>query len=105
MGIFTKGVAFLALPLLVVSLANAAQSGAGDKGSPERGAKLYSACAPCHTMKGNGIAGNPEAELLEKMQGYRSGVFSEGKIKRMQEALQGLNEQELLDVAAYISTM
>lgn len=93
----------LALPLvLVASLMGEAFSAAGN---PATGASLFEACVPCHTLNGNGVAGLPVDVLMQKMTQYQTIVSDNPKIQGMQQALQPMSQQDLMDLAAYISQM
>ena len=96
--------ALLALPLLIVAGTVQAQTWP-DGGNPSEGATLYGGCVPCHTLNGNGIAGKPVPDLMNKMKGFQSGTFSNPKMIGMQQALQPLSDKQLLDLAAYINKM
>ena len=98
-----KYLALLSLPLLVIGLSVEAQSAM--EGNPARGASLFESCAPCHTYTGKGVAGLPEETLMQKMQQYQTGTFDNPKVQSMQKVLQPMSQQDLLDLAAYISKM
>lgn len=74
-------------------------------GNPAMGAALYETCVPCHTLKGNGISGKTEAKLMASMQNYQTGTFSGAKVQQMQTLLRGLSQEQLIDLARYISKM
>lgn len=74
-------------------------------GNPATGAALYENCVPCHSLKGNGIAGKTEASLMASMQNYQTGTFKEPKVQKMQSILRGLSQEQLMDLARYISKM
>ena len=100
-----KGVGFLALPVFCLLLAGEATSAQQWFGNPAVGASLYENCVPCHTLQGKGIAGLPESVLMEKMEAYQNGTYDDPKIQGMQQVLQPLSQQQLLDLAAYITKM
>lgn len=101
-----KGIGLLAIPVVALMMAGEAQSQDWPgKGRPAEGATLYEACTPCHTLKGNGIAGKPEAELMSKMKHYQTGTFENSKVKVMQNVMKGMSDQQLLDLSAYITKM
>ena len=60
---------------------------------------------PCHTLNGNGLAGKPVSDLMDKMKAYQSGTFTDAKLLGMQQVLKPLSDKQLLDLAAYINKM
>lgn len=78
---------------------------AAPQGNPALGAELYNKCTPCHGLDGKGMAGKPAENLLMKMQAYQNGTFNAPKIENMQKVLKTMNQQNLIDLAAYISQM
>lgn len=96
-------VCLLALPLLALTLADDARSAM--EGNPARGASLYEACVPCHTLQPKAMAGKPAEALLQKMLGYQKMTTDNPKIQGMKKTLDPLNQQDLMDLAAYISKM
>ena len=101
---FMKYACVSALPLLVAAGAAQAQTWP-DGGNPSEGAALYDGCVPCHTLNGNGLAGKPVSELMDKMKAYQSGTFTDAKLLGMQQVLKPLSDKQLLDLAAYINKM
>ncbi|WP_294511883.1 c-type cytochrome [uncultured Bilophila sp.] len=94
----------MALPLLVAAGAAQAQTWP-DGGNPSEGATLYDSCVPCHTLNGNGLAGMSVPDLMEKMKGFQTGTYTDGKMVGMQNVLKPLSDKQLLDLAAYINKM
>ena len=94
----------MALPLLVAAGAAQAQTWP-DGGNPSEGATLYDSCVPCHTLNGNGLAGMSVPDLMEKMKGFPTGTYTDGKMVGMQNVLKPLSDKQLLDLAAYINKM
>ena len=101
---FVKYACVLALPLLVIAGAAQAQTWP-DGGNPSVGATLYDSCVPCHTLNGNGIAGKSVQTLMDKMKAIQAGNFSAPRMISMQQVLQPLSDNQLLDLAAYITKM
>lgn len=91
------------IPLILVTISHI--SFAAEEANPAHGASLFEQCATCHTYNGNGIAGLPEKELIEKMQKYQNGTFTKPKVIGMQKVLKPMSQQDLWDLAAYISKM
>ncbi len=91
------------IPLLLLVISH--MSFAAEKGNPAQGASLFEQCATCHTYNGNGIAGLSEKELMKKMQHYQNGTFTKPKVIGMQKVLKPMSQQDLWDLAAYISKM
>ena len=100
-----KCTGLLALPVLGLMLASPADSAQQWIGNPATGAELYDPCVPCHTLRGNGIAGAKEDALIDKMKKYRTGTYASPKIQGMQKVLQSMSDQQLFDLAAYITKM
>lgn len=94
----------MALPLLVAAGAAQAQTWP-DGGNPSEGATLYDSCVPCHTLNGNGLAGMSVPDLMEKMKGFQTSTYTDGKMVGMQNVLKPLSDKQLLDLAAYINKM
>ena len=99
----TIGALLVVSTMAVAGLAIAASN--APEGNPAVGAELFNSCVPCHTLNGNGVAGKPVQELLTKMRQYQTGTFDNPKVQGMQKALQSMNEQNLLDLAAYMTKM
>lgn len=74
-------------------------------GNPATGAALYENCTPCHGLNGKGVAGKSEARLMAAMQNFQTGTFSDQKVLKMQGILRGLSQEQLVDLARYISKM
>ncbi len=100
-----KCTGILALPVLGLMLASPASSAQQWIGNPATGAELYDACVPCHTLQGKGIAGLKEDVLIGKMKEYQAGTYADPKIQGMQKVLQSMSDQQLFDLAAYITKM
>lgn len=105
-----KFIGLLSLPLFVLgvtgnAISQTAQQTTQQPGNPAIGAELYDTCVPCHTLNGNGVAGLPIPELMSKMKAYQTGTFTDPKVIGMQEVLQPLSEQQLLDLATYMTKM
>lgn len=101
-----KFIGLLSLPLLVLGVTgNAISQTAQQPGNPAVGAELYDTCVPCHTLNGNGVAGLPIPELMSKMKAYQNGSFTDPKVIGMQQVLQPLSDQQLLDLATYMTKM
>lgn len=75
------------------------------------GAKLYGAkCAECHgadgkdsAISGKAIAG--DTAVLTKLTGYKAGSFGGDQKATMQASLEGLNDDQMKAVAAYVTTL
>ena len=93
----------LLLPLFVLALTVEARSAM--EGNPARGAQLFEGCTPCHTYTGKGVAGLPVDTLMQKMQQYQTGTYDNPKIQGMQDVLKPMSQQDLTDLAAYITKM
>lgn len=103
MNMFVKRVAFVALPVMTLMFANVAYSQM--QGNPANGASLYEGCVPCHTLAGKGLAGQPEAQLVNKMTAIQNGTFTNPKAIEMQNVLKPMSAQQVLDLASYITKM
>lgn len=74
------------------------------------GAKLYGAkCAECHgadgkdsAISGKAIAG--DTAVLTKLTGYKAGSFGGDQKATMQASLEGLNDDQIKAIAAYVTT-
>lgn len=100
---FVKRASFVVLPVMTLMFANVAYSQL--QGNPATGASLYESCVPCHSLMGKGIAGQPEAQLVTKMQTIQKGTFTKPKAIEMQNVLKPMSPQQVQDLAAYISKM
>lgn len=75
------------------------------------GAKLYGAkCAECHgadgkdsAISGKAIAG--DTAVLTKLTGYKAGSFGGDQKATMQASLEGLNDDQMKAIAAYVTTL
>lgn len=103
MNMFMKRVALVAIPVLTLVGADIAYSQM--QGNSATGASLYNSCVPCHTLTGKGIAGLPEGDLVSKMQAIQQGTFTQPKAIEMQKVLAPMSQQDLLDLASYITKM
>ena len=101
---FMKYACVLALPLLVAAGAAQAQTWP-DGGNPSEGAALYDGCVPCHTLNGNGLAGKPVSELMDKMKAYQRVTYSDAILLGIMQVLKPLSDRQLLDLAGYIKKM
>lgn len=75
------------------------------------GVKLYGAkCAECHgadgkdsAISGKAIAG--DTAVLTKLTGYKAGSFGGDQKATMQASLEGLNDDQMKAIAAYVTTL
>ncbi len=74
-------------------------------GDPARGAALYKNCVSCHGSQGRGVAGQTEGQLMAAMQNYQTGSYTNRHVVKMQRVLRTLSQDQLADLAAYISKM
>lgn len=74
-------------------------------GNPAVGAELFNSCTPCHGLQGKSVAGLPEKELMQKMEAYRQGTYNDAQTVKMQKILQQMSQQQLFDLAAYMTKM
>ncbi len=81
---------------------NMTYAGGGD---PVRGAALYVKCSGCHGLDGGKLAGQAENTLLDKMHAIKAHPSDKPKIQAMYKMFNGMTEQELLDLAAYMTKM
>lgn len=103
MNIFAKRAVLVALPVMTLIFANVAYSKM--QGDPAAGAALFENCVPCHTLMGKGIAGQPEDQLVSKMTAIQNGTFTNPKALEMQKVLKPMSEQQVFDLASYITKM
>lgn len=95
------------IPLLLM-LSALALSPIAHAGDVERGASISMTCAACHGAQGVSplpamypdLAGQSQAELVEKLEAYRSGE-NDNPIMAAQAA--NLSDQDIADLAAYFS--
>lgn len=98
--------------LLAVGVSMLAISGSAVAGN---GAKLYAekTCTACHGPKGNKplmpdypkIAGQNEAYIVKQMMDIKSGARANGNSAAMNGVMVLVNEQEIKDIAAYLSKL
>lgn len=98
---------FLALAMSLVLNTQAAQAAAGNA---EEGKKKFYTCAGCHSVDGYSnavpnypvprIGGQHAEAVLAALQAYRDGSRRHGS---MEGNANGWTEQDLLDIAAYVS--
>lgn len=98
--------------MLVAALSAAMLSGYAQAGD---GKKLYSekTCNACHGPTGNKglmpdypkIAGQNEAYLVKQMNDIKSGARSNGNSAAMKGVMHLVNDQEIKDIAAYLSKL
>lgn len=100
-----KCTGILALPVLGLMMASPAGSAQQWIGNPATGAELYNSCVPCHSLQGNGIAGLKEDVLIGKMKEYQAGSYADPQIQGMQKVLRAMPDQQIFDLAAYITKM
>jgi cytochrome c553 len=90
-----------AIFLLAIGSAQAA-------GNVADGKAKSATCAACHGANGQGVAPNPalagksEAELLQKLQDFKSGKINNAVMKAMAA---GLSEQDMENLAAYYASL
>ena len=71
-------------------------------GDPVKGAVLYEQCVSCHGLEAKGLTGQTEAELMAEMQTFQMNAYTEPRILKMQRILNGMSQEQLLDISAYI---
>ena len=71
-------------------------------GDPVKGAALYEQCVSCHGLQAKGLTGQTEAELMAEMQNYQMNTYTDPRILKMQRILNGMSQEQLLNIAAYI---
>lgn len=109
---------FIASFSLIFSV-NAAEkfAGAGDmpqgykSGDAEEGSALVGVCASCHGADGNSInsdwpklAGQNQRYLYEQLQYFKDGERNNALMMSVTPYLQALNDDDLLDIAAFYSS-
>lgn len=75
------------------------------------GAKIFGAkCAECHgangkeaSISGKAIAG--DTAVLSKLTGYKSGSFGGEQKATMQASLEGLSDEDIKALAAYVGSL
>jgi cytochrome c553 len=98
----------------VASLPEADPAPVVEGGDPQRGAQRYALCAACHGANGAGneqmkaprLAGTSDWYLVSSLQKFKAGIRGStpnGAVMRSFAAQ--LDEQGILDVVAYISTL
>lgn len=97
----------LAVGVSMVAISSAALAGDG--------AKLYAekTCTACHGPKGNKplmpdypkIAGQSEAYIVKQMTDIKSGARANGNSAAMQGVMVLVNDQDIKDIAAYLSKL
>ena len=92
---------FCAFGVLCIALqAHAAE------GDVAAGEKLYKAsCMSCHKEKPGKMAGKPVADLVAKTKKYKTMACPTGKVATMQQAIKGLSDQQITDIAVYLNSM
>lgn len=98
---FKQGILIITLAILFLSNVALAEM----QGNPTKGESLYKGCVPCHADTGKGIAGLPQDALVEIMLEYQEETYTNRKQVKMQQVLKPMTKQELMDLAAYISTL
>ena len=96
--------------LIVVSLILLNVSFAGNA---EKGAKLYSKCIACHGKTGMGkksqkapmIAGQYDWYIISQINAIKTGKRSNRNTKKMMPFVKNLKQEQIEDLAAYISSM
>jgi len=83
-------------------------------GNPEKGKALYARCAACHGADGKlkalgksaPIAGLPAEQIIKDLEGYKAGTLNKyGLGATMKSQVATLSEQDIKDLAAYISSL
>ncbi len=82
-------------------------------GDAERGAKLFSKCIACHGKDGMGkrsqkapmLAGQFDWYLVSQIKAIKSGTRSNKNSKKMVAFVKNLKDDQIEDLAAYISSM
>ena len=92
----------------------ASSAALAQQGDAERGQQLTQTCAACHGADGNSpagnfpsIAGQHQKYLAKQLRDYQLGNQTNGESGRydilMADQVQGLSEQDILDIAAYFA--
>ena len=80
-------------------------------GNAAKGQKLYASCIQCHGEKGEGnpaqkapkIAGQHDWYIISSIKAFQAG--KDRKNPTMLPYIKGLSEQDIADLAAYVSKM
>lgn len=110
-----KKFAILCGLVFFASNAALAQQSTATSGNAERGQELSQTCAACHGSDGNSpagdfpsIAGQHSKYLAKQLRDYQLGNQTGGESGRynilMADQVEGLSEQDILDLAAYFSS-
>ena len=91
-----------------VALTTAAQAAGGDAAAGK--IKFKSTCVTCHGSNAEGnvgpkLAGQPEADIIRKLTEFRAGKQRGPMTFMMAPMAQGLTEEEVKNVAAYVSSL
>jgi cytochrome c553 len=79
----------------------------------ENGKKVFKRCIPCHGAKANlnavgksqDISKWSEESIANSLKGYKDGTYGGAMKATMTSLLKTLNQQDITDVASYISTL
>lgn len=102
--------------LALAVLAGASLGGAGlaqAAGDPAQGRAKFGACVACHGANGNTttspafpkIGGQNAAYVAAALHAYKAGQRTGGTAQMMQPMAQGLSDQDIDNLAAYIATL
>ncbi|WP_414447765.1 cytochrome c [Burkholderia sp. 22PA0099] len=102
--------------LTLAVLAGACLGGAGlaqAAGDPAQGRAKFTACVACHGANGNTttspgfpkIGGQNAAYVAAALHAYKAGQRTGGTAQMMQPMAQGLSDQDIDNLAAYIATL
>lgn len=102
--------------LALAVLAGASLGGAGlaqAAGDPAQGRARFAACVACHGANGNAttspafpkIGGQNAAYVAAALHAYKAGQRTGGTAQMMQPMAQGLSDQDIDNLAAYIATL
>ncbi|MDD7987134.1 c-type cytochrome [Lentisphaera marina] len=95
----------------------AAPSPHEEMGNAKKGAQIFNQCTHCHGATGMGyqnaglpaprLTGQSNAYLYQQLKNFKSGVRNDGSAgsQQMAAVLKPLNDQDLKDLVAYISTL
>jgi len=73
------------------------------QGDPVKGATLFEQCASCHGNKVKLSAGLAEGPFVEKLMMIQKKTYTASKPLKMQAKLKALNDQQLYDLASFIT--